>query len=173
MPTCTRGTTHINQISNPSLSSLSAEAPINSLPRQAFFQHNHRWRSCGWQMWSYYWINLLSSLSCDWQECGSKQSFADRLRKIGHFKNAQWWNPTQNCNEKLLCWYHIYHFYTHVFVGPICCVWDAKCLVSFQLIDGMINANAFKLIHILWNAYMSQTVAAVEIMCSRCWFGHF
>lgn len=159
MPTCTRWTTHINQISNPSLSSLSAEAPISSLLRWAFFQRNHRWRSCGWQMKNYYWINLLSSLSSDWQECGSKQSCADRPRKIGGLvKNTQRWNQTQNRNKKkLLRWYRVYHFYAHFFVCPICCAWDAKRLVSNKLIDGMINANAFKVINILWNAYMSQT----------------
>lgn len=174
MPTCTRQTTHINQISNPSLSSLSAEAPINSLLRlcsaRLFFRHNHRWRSHGWQMRNYYRVSLLSSLSCDWQICGSKQSCADRTKKMGgHIENTRGRKPTGNRSEKLLLyWYHIYHFYTHFFVCPIRCVWNAKRLVSIKLIDGMINANGFELINILWNAYMSQTVAAVEITCTRC-----
>lgn len=100
----------------------------------------------------------------------SKQSCADRTKKMGgHIENARGRKPTGNRSEKLLLyWYHIYHFYTHFFVCPIRCVWNAKRLVSIKLIDGMINANGFELINILWNAYMSQTVAAVEIMCTRC-----
>lgn len=121
-------------------------------------------------MRNYYRVSLLSSLSCDWQIRASKQSCADRTKKMGgHIENTRGRKPTGNRSEKLLLyWYHIYHFYTHFFVCPIRCVWNAKRLVSIKLIDGMINANGFELINILWNAYMSQTVAAVEIMCTRC-----